>query len=240
MKHSLIGKVLRLPLRIIPPNAVVRVIRGPGRGMRWIAGAAPHGAWLGTLERSKLGHLIARLSEADVFWDIGANVGLYTLPVARRVGPSGSVFAFEPMPRNLEVLRRHIAMNGIGNVIVVAAAVGDEIGTMRMAEGETPSEFHADPAGTLSVPSITLDSWQVESKSPLPRIIKMDVEGAEAAVLRGAKNVVVQARPLIYVALHGERQRLECREFLERCDYNLHSLQREPIEKSDEWLAEPK
>lgn len=239
MKHSLIGKVLRFPLGLIQPNAVVRVILGPGRGMRWIAGAAPHGAWLGTLERSKLGHLIARLSEADVFWDIGANVGLYTLPAARRVGPSGRVFAFEPMPRNVEILRSHIAMNGFRNVTVVAAGVGDEIGTLRMAEGKTPSEFHADPAGTYAVRSITLDSWQVESQSPLPRIIKMDVEGAEAAVFRGARRVIALARPLIYVALHGQRQRTECGEFLERCGYQCHSLGPEPVAKSDEWLAEP-
>jgi FkbM family methyltransferase len=143
------------------------------------------------------------------------------------------------MPRNLEMLRMHISMNRLENVTVVAAAVSDRVGTMRMAEGRTPSEFHADPVGRYALPSIALDSWLAESKSPPPTVIKMDVEGAEVAVFHGARDIIVNSRPLIYVALHGEQQRQGCREFLEAVKYRVQPLDKHSIAESDEWLAEP-
>jgi len=167
--RSRLGRLVRLPLRLIPRSAIVRVLSGPGCGMRWIVGSAPHGAWLGLLERDKLTPFVARLRSGMTVWDIGANVGLYTLPSARAVGPAGHVVAFEPMPRNLGFLRRHLTLNGLEGVAVCAVAVSDATGTVRMAEGDSPSEFHAEAGGSVEVEAVTLDDWLAESLSGAPR-----------------------------------------------------------------------
>jgi len=137
--------------------------------MRWIVGSAPHGAWLGILERDKLTPFVARLTSGMTVWDIGANVGLYTLPSARAVGPTGHVVAFEPMPRNLGFLRRHLTLNGLDDVLVCDVAVSDATGALRMAEGDSPSEFHADTGGSFEVKAVTLDDWLAESGAPPAR-----------------------------------------------------------------------
>lgn len=238
--RSSAGRLLRLPLRMLPPTAIVPVLGGPLRGMRWIVGAAPHGAWLGSLERDKLRHFISRLQVGIAVWDIGANVGLYTLASARAVGPTGQVCAFEPMPRNLRYLRRHIAMNGLENVAICDAAVVDVSGMVRMAEGDSPSEFHAHAHGTCEVRAITLDDWTSTTEKRLPHVVKIDVEGSEAAVLRGGTHTFTASRPLIYLALHGERQRRTCYELLTQWGYQVTSLEPgQPLDLSDEWLAEP-
>jgi len=234
------GRLLRMPLRLIPPTAVVPVVSGPGRGMRWIVGSAPHGAWLGTLERDKLFRFMARARPGMTVWDIGANVGLYTLPSARAVAPAGCVVAFEPMPRNLHFLRRHLALNGLAGVAVCEVAVSDRAGTLRMKEGDSPSEFHADPGGDWEVTAITLDEWLSENGALPPDLVKIDVEGSDDAVLRGGARSFAKYRPPIYLALHGERQRRACAQLLAAWGYEVTSLEagRGP-EVSSEWLAEP-
>ena len=232
---------MRLPLRCIPEGAVVPILSGPNRGRWWTVGSAPHGAWLGTLEREKLAHFVARIREGMTVWDIGANVGLYTLPAARAVGPTGHVVAFEPMPRNLRILRRHLALNGCGRVEVCDAAVCDEVGPLRMADGDSPSEFHASPAGRWEIPGITLDGWFSERRTPSPDVVKIDVEGSDEAVLQGAAHTFAKYRPLIYLALHGERQRRGCAVLLAAWNYRVLSLEPDlGADVGSEWLAEPR
>ncbi len=238
--RSRLGRLIRLPLRLIPLSATVPVLSGPGRGMRWIVGSAPHGAWLGVLERDKLTPFVARLRRGMTVWDIGANVGLYTLPSARAVEPTGHVVAFEPMPRNLGFLRRHLTLNGLEDVVVCDVAVSDATGTLKMAEGDSPSEFHADAGGSVEVRAVTLDDWLSESGAPPPDVVKIDVEGSDDAVLRGGARSFAKYRPAIYLALHGERQRRACRDLLASWDYEVTSLEPELVpDLSSEWLAEP-
>lgn len=238
--RSLFARLIRLPLRLVPSAAVVTVKAGPARGLRWIVGSAPHGAWLGLLERDKLTPFVARLQSGMTVWDIGANVGLYTLPSARAVGPAGRVVAFEPMPRNLGFLRRHLTLNGLEGVVVCAVAVSDTTGPLKMAEGDSPSEFHADAGGSFEVEAVTLDDWLAERGAPPPDVVKIDVEGSDDAVLRGGARSFAKYRPSIYLALHGERQRRACGELLASWGYRVTSL--EPglgPDLSSEWLAEP-
>src|SRR5687768_7123297 len=113
--RTLVGKLLRLPLRLIPGSAVVPVLKGPLRGARWVVGSMPHGAWLGTIELHMLRDLAGRLRAGMTVYDLGANVGLYTLAAARAVGAEGRVYAFEPLPRNVSYLKRHLALNKLTN-----------------------------------------------------------------------------------------------------------------------------
>lgn len=234
-----LGSLMRLPMKLVPRNLVVPVLRGPMRGAKWVTGATTNGAWLGTLERDKLEHLVSRLSPGQVVWDIGANVGLYTLPTAKTVGSSGLVFAFEPMPQNLVYLKQHVSLNSLTNVVIVDAAVAESYGKLLMTEGDSPSEFFVDPNGSFEVPAIALDEWREQTGTPPPNIVKIDVEGAESEVLRGGAKTFSEYRPTVYLALHGERQRQECGEMLIGWGYKLISLEAGlGVDVSCEWLAE--
>ncbi|HEV8435127.1 MAG TPA: FkbM family methyltransferase, partial [Thermoanaerobaculia bacterium] len=113
---TFIGRLLRLPLRLVPNGRVVRIKSGPLRGWRWITGSAPHGCWLGTYERDSQRAFMDNVHEGDVVYDIGANAGFFTLLASTLAGPRGLVFAFEPLPRNVALLERHVSLNGCENV----------------------------------------------------------------------------------------------------------------------------
>jgi len=125
---SPVGKLLRLPLRVLPKRAVVPVSQGELAGRRWIVGSSTHGCWLGTYEHENQ-RLFASLVPANgTVYDIGANVGFYTLLAASR---AKRVIAVEPLAENVAYLKRHLDLNGVCNVEVWPAAVADK-------EGEEP------------------------------------------------------------------------------------------------------
>ena len=91
------GRFFRSFLRWIPDDRVMKVMQGPLRGMRWIAGASTHGCWLGSYELEKQRLIAERVSPGSVFFDVGANVGFYTLLGSSEVGAAGRVISFEPL-----------------------------------------------------------------------------------------------------------------------------------------------
>ena len=91
-----LGRALRLPLRLIPKDANVRILQGPLRGKYWISGSSDHGCWLGSYEVAKQRKVTELVRPGMICWDVGANVGFYTLLFAELVGRTGSVYAFEP------------------------------------------------------------------------------------------------------------------------------------------------
>jgi FkbM family methyltransferase len=207
----------RAVLRLLPRGTVMPVVRGPLRGLRWVVGTAPHGAWLGRLETDALADFAAHIDGNAVVWDVGANVGLYTLAAARR---ARQVVAFEPAAENVAALTRHLSINRLKNVEIVAAAVSNVEGTARLAAGASPSEFRLADEGE-PVPCVTLDAWRQSSGAPAPDVIKIDVEGAESAVLDGAAETIRAALPRIYLAVH-DRQHAPCEVRLRGWGYELH------------------
>src|SRR5256885_2015501 len=112
---TFIGKICRYPLRIIPRTMTVPILQGPLKGKKWIVGSQRHAFWVGSYE-PHMQHLIAReVKPGQIFYDVGANVGFYTLLASVLVGP-GRVFAFEPLPANIGYLRQHLALNAAQNV----------------------------------------------------------------------------------------------------------------------------
>ena len=172
------------------------------RGMRWIVGAQTHGMWLGSYEWRKQAAISKRLRLGQTFFDIGANAGYFSLLWSRSVGASGRVVAVEPLPRNIEFLERHLAMNGISNVHVVRKAISDHRGTARFCvDGHSTSRL--SDSGGLLVQVTTLDDLVEELGCP-PDVMKVDIEGAELELLRGAKQVLENDRPVIFLALHSK------------------------------------
>ena len=127
------------------------------------------------------------LRPGDVFFDLGAYVGPFTLLASRLVGPTGRVVAFEPDPGTRALLERNLAANAVTNVTVVPCAVGDHAGTVRfVASGDSVGRVGA--AGDLEVRQVTLDGYCAEHGLQ-PTVMKVDIEGGEAGALDGSAAV---------------------------------------------------
>ena len=218
-----LGKIARLPLSLVPRGAVVRILRGPLRGKRWIVGSAIHRCWLGLYEYEKQKVISREVRPGSVFWDVWANVGFYSLLASKLVG-SGKVFAFEPAPRNLFYLRKHLALNGAANVEVLAAAVSDRNGTSFFEVEETGFMGRLSGEGGITVPTATLDSLVAEGKVLPPDYVKMDIEGAELLALRGATRTFQRFHPVLFLATHGSEMETECRRLLELWGYDCRNM----------------
>jgi FkbM family methyltransferase len=136
------------------------------------------------------------LAAGDRFVDVGANFGWYTALASTIVGPSGSVFAFEPSPVAAKVIARTIAENHLRNVKLVRAAVGAVSGHEHIYMPvndvvHSPSAFRSDPAFVpLEVPVIPLDLYAPLADGRIIKLIKIDVEGYEPNVIRGMAELL--------------------------------------------------
>ncbi len=139
----------------------------------------------------------------DVVVDVGAFVGLYTIALAKRVGPHGSVVAFEPDPTNFAWLQRHVVLNRVQHhVTLVRAAVADRAGEAGFLSRDNESHLGDVQKGGLRVPVTTLDE---EFPTQRVDLLKVDVEGHEEQVLRGGMRLLSDAARgprTIYVEVH--------------------------------------
>lgn len=127
----------------------------------------------------------------DLVFDIGANLGAYTMLFAQWVGAEGCVYAFEPASEPFDGLSRLLDANGLSSrVVAVAAAVADTDGVVKFP-------------GQVDVPTVTVDAVCRRDRVT-PRLIKIDVEGAELEVLRGARETIQSAGAALklYVEMH--------------------------------------
>jgi FkbM family methyltransferase len=234
---SLAGKALRLPLRLIPPDTVLPILQGKLRGFKWIAGSSNHGCWLGSYEYHKRKAFEERVAQGSVVFDIGANAGFYTLLASVLVGPQGRVFAFEPVPRNLRYLEEHLRINGIKNVSVIEAAVADCVGVGHFDAGPNPSMGRLAADGCLTVRTVSLDEMVRRAELPPPDYLKIDVEGGELQVLHGAKCVLSDRHPIVFLAAHGKDLQHLCCELLRSLGYSVAPISGPALDQTDEVLA---
>lgn len=123
-RDTLRGRLLRLPLRLLPRGMVVSVRSGINHGLHWIIGSSTHGCWLGTYETHKQ-DAVRRLARPGMtIFDVGANAGFYTMAFSRLVGAKGRVYAFEPFAENVANLLKHVAINR--KTVWLVALHGDE------------------------------------------------------------------------------------------------------------------
>jgi FkbM family methyltransferase len=144
---------------------------------------------------------ICIFNNVNILWDVGANIGLYSF-IFKTLSPVGHVVAFEPDPDNIKLLSRTVARNGLDGVSLVPAAVSDACGRARFAPdpvtGHTGALIAAPTTdmAVREVETVTIDS-QVRFE-PAPDFIKIDVEGGEWAVFRGARETLSRRRPIIF------------------------------------------
>ncbi len=236
-EESRLGRLLRWPLSFIPGETVLPILQGKLKGRKWVVGASKHGCWLGSYEYHKRRLFEQFIREGDTVYDVGAHVGFYTLLASILTGPMGRVYAFEPFPRNIRYLERHLALNRVNNVTVFEAAVTDTEGWADFQESDSHMEGRVSHGGSLRVKTVSLDRLVAGETILPPDIIKVDAEGAESAVLSGAGKILVDFRPVILLATHGEGPRRDCVNLLTSSGYRFKPAPGSNTELLDEIIA---
>jgi FkbM family methyltransferase len=143
------------------------------------------------------------LRSGDIFFDVGANAGLYTVLGAISVGNRGRVHAFEPDPRGCNLLRKNIELNKLCNVILKPVAVSNRDGRVKFASctdsaysSMRENKYHQTRGSLewIEVDSITLDAYVEQQHLERVDFVKIDVEGAELHALQGAE-MLLNERP---------------------------------------------
>ena len=170
----------------------------------------------------------------DVAYDVGAHFGFMSLALSKLVGKTGRVFAFEPIPENRVAIDRLIDMNRLHQVVqVIPLALGESNGKKRMLLRECSSMHQLEEAyqgkghniySTVDVESCTLDSFIFERGKPFPQLIKIDVEGAEVPVLKGAVKTLEVHKPTFVIEIHGSQNALKIWKLLQATGYTWYHL----------------
>jgi|ERR1700733_7217752 len=221
-----------LPMRfaaflLVPPSSRkrVRVQGGPAEGLllevdpRW-----EHTSWDGSYEPEALEAYLKLVKPGMLVFDVGGGFGFYALLAARA---GANVIAFEPDPKNARSLAEHVTINGLEDRIsIVQQAVYSKTGHVTLAVSGGVST-HRNPsvravgAGTaaeLEVACTTLDDYLVSSEGP--SLVKIDVEGAESDVLRGADRTIRVFRPVVLCEIHDGENALFAQNWLRERDYD--------------------
>jgi FkbM family methyltransferase len=163
--------------------------------------------------------------------DIGANIGFFTLRFARWAGPSGKVIAIEPEASNFEELTRRIARSDLDHVVASRQALADATpGTRRLVVNENHPGDHRLGDQGLPIAATTIDDLRDEFGRPV-QFIKIDVQGAEARVLAGARRTLAMDHPALFIEVDPNALRefgttpAEVFASLEALNYRSHILQ---------------
>jgi FkbM family methyltransferase len=149
-------------------------------------------------------NLMKRLAyPGSVFFDVGANIGIYTLQLARAVGQTGAVHAFEPHPRYRRRLIENVALNNLRNVVVADTALGAHPGqatlyaATRSGQGIASLHTRDEAEETFTCNVTTIDDYVASSSLPGVDLIKIDTEGSELSVLEGARGTLERCKPCV-------------------------------------------
>jgi FkbM family methyltransferase len=171
-------------------------------------GAVPLGIWSGLwFERRELDFVVSALQPGMTFVDVGANVGFFSIPAAKKL-KTGTVLAFEPCRWTYDRLLENVRLNGVTNLLAFHSALGDYEGKATMHVNVAgrdglntlgrPTHEDSRVVGTETVPMATLDDYLRKRSIYSVDVMKIDVEGAELFVLRGATSLLKRAdAPLI-------------------------------------------
>ena len=176
--------------------------------------------------------LLPLVAEGDVVIDVGSHIGTEAVPLAKRLGPEGILVAFEPQLEMYRLLAMNMALNGLDNVHTVHSAVGDVAGSIALPAVDYKNDGNygamtlrgrsllgeGEAVAATVVPVVTLD----DSFPNLPacRLIRLDVEGMEAFVLKGGQELIRRCRPLLYCECARPAPALELAQLLGELGYS--------------------
>jgi len=201
--------------------------QGIGKGLRFNTANSNAGYLLGTTELAVQSAIKELLQPGMTFYDIGANVGFFSVIAAHL--SRGTVVCFEPLAENIQHIQHNAALNQLKSLVIRSEALGGEDGEAifnvsavkswgKLATVGSP----AQQVGDITVPLRRLDTIIRESDLPQPGLIKIDVEGAEVDVLAGASKTLMSSRPILLIELHGTNEAIANQ--LEELRYQGHVL----------------
>jgi len=157
-------------------------------------------------------HLPLLIRRDAIVYDVGSNIGLYSIRFARMVGPQGHVYCIEANPLCNYFLGANMAENGLTNYTVLPVAASDHDGLIEFSinygnfaigiDKDSPF-FRLKPGARISVPARRLDALIDRLNLRAPDVLKMDIEGAEASAIRGLRQTIAAHRPSLILELHG-------------------------------------
>jgi FkbM family methyltransferase len=220
--------------KLVPGDSLiwVQIQHGPSEGL-WIRVNPRTGqnVRLGIGEPQVQQALMDHLWPGMTFYDVGANIGFFSLMAARRVGPRGRVFSFEADPEIAARCRENLARNQFTQAQVEQKAVWSESAAVcfeRVDPSTSPDRGlgHISPdasaPGTITVEAVSLD--QYTATHPPPDFLKCDVEGAEVAVFQGATRLVSEKRPIFLVEMHSPENHRALLDQFARHGYHSQAL----------------
>ena len=232
-RWSFLSNFIRKQLNSLVPSGLTEVYISKGilRGMR-LKLELKHEKfyWLGTYEPQVIQAVCDFVRPGMVIYDVGANIGYMTLVFSRSVGRDGQVFAFEPLPDNIERIQEHIKLNSLQHIIsVIPKAVSDRIGKQMFLIHELNAMGKlSDSSGRntvyrneIEVNTLCLDSFVFEEGNPVPDLIKIDIEGGGIKALPGMSRILKKNRPIILMELHGPEEAKIAWNCLKQCGYEI-------------------
>ena len=217
------------------PSWYVGIRAGNMKGVKWILKSANPGQALGRYEPEHESQFVKLLASSTTFWDVGAHVGWYTLLAAKNLPTTAKITAFEPNPKNIGYLKRHLKLNDVSNASVVEKALCNEKGVAFFSNRAQQSQLVS--VGEYQVQTDRADS--IVQNQPPPDFIKLDVEGAEVDFLNGAQQLIFNHRPRILLSAHGYKKRDECIRWLQQYGYAFDHLVSNQIEGDYVFYAYP-
>ena len=228
-----IGPLLRWAgAKVVPRDSLtwIQVQHGPAKGI-WLRLNPRTGRdyFNGEVETEVQAVLQKYLRAGMTFYDVGANIGFFSLLAARLVGAGGRVMAFEADPEIAARLREHASRNDGAPISVEEKAVWSSAAPVFFARADTSLSpdrglGHVVAAGatqtahgTIRVETVVLDEYA--ARVCAPDFIKCDVEGAEVEVFRGARKLLIEKKPIILCEMHGEENRHVLLEEFSRLGY---------------------
>jgi FkbM family methyltransferase len=167
--------------------------------------------------------------------DVGANLGVYTLAMARAIGQGGRVWAYEPTPDTADTLQCNLELNGAANVAVQRAAVSDKEGSIAFATGVHP-ETNAVAAvgvaaeGVIECAAVTLDRIAREQDWSAVDFVKIDVEGHECEAIRGGAKFFASASPLLMFEVRdSDKVKMDAIDLVMAMGYDVYRLLPGPL-----------
>ncbi|MEO0454775.1 MAG: FkbM family methyltransferase [Verrucomicrobiota bacterium] len=222
----------------------VKVLKGPARGAWW--SVFPYSAyWRTDGGNTWIAETIEKYGCQPGLhcWDLGAHYGIFSVAMARGVGPTGSVVAFEPDPVSSRRLRWHRCLNQLDNLTCIEAAGSDHDGVARLYQygefGGTTSHLPFPNENVTAVPYqeiclIHLDEWFKGADYSPPDFIKIDVEGHGNAALEGMSSVLEEHRPVILMAFHGHDENKIGFPMLRKLGYAAEDQEGQRVEELEE------
>ncbi len=205
---------------------MLRIRSGPLEGRKWKASSGIRFV-KGTYEPKNVEAIQKTVRENDVAYDVGAHVGYFTVLMGDIVGSEGKVIAFEPRGLNLGYLQKHVAVNNCENIKIISKALGDHSGHAMLETRTGSGTGYVSDTGDEEIEITSIDELVDSGALPPPTFLKIDVEGGEMAVLRGARKVIDRQRPRMILATHGDAIDAECRALLREWNYDMQDIDHE-------------